>query len=90
MYKTKLNKDEQIDKYKTHWIAKDFQQKYNIDYIETFSNMIKLMIFRALFAFATYNDMKIQQWNIKSIFFNADINEEINVMQFIDYEENLN
>jgi len=41
VYKTKLNKDGSIDKYKARWVAKGFLQKYGIDYTETFSNTVK-------------------------------------------------
>ena len=61
VFKTKLDKNGFIDKYKAQWVAKEFQQKYDIDYIETFNNIIKLMIFRALFALATFKDLEIQQ-----------------------------
>ncbi len=61
-------KNEFIDKYKAQWVAKGFQQKYGI---ETFSNTIKPMIFKALFALAVFKDLEIQQWDIKSAFPNA-------------------
>ncbi len=61
VFKTKLDKNGFIDKYKARWVAKGFQQKYGIDYIETFSNTVKPMVFRALFALAAFNDLEIQQ-----------------------------
>ncbi len=90
VFKTKLDKNGCIDKYKAWWVAKRFQQKYGIDYIETFSNTVKLMVFRALFALAAFKDLEIQQWNIKLAFPNASIDEEIYVIQPIGFEENSN
>lgn len=90
MFKTKLDTNEFIDKYKARWVAKGFQQKYDIDYIETFSNTIEPMVFRALFALAAFNDLEIQQWDIKSAFPNASIDKEIYVIQPIEFEENSN
>ncbi len=46
VFKTKLDKNGFIDKYKAWWVAKRFQQKYGIDYIETFSNTVKPMMLR--------------------------------------------
>jgi len=90
VFKTKLDKNGFIDKYKARWVAKGFQQKYGIDYIETFSNTVKPMVFRALFALAAFKDLEIQQWDIKSAFPNAKIDEEIYVMQPVGFEENSN
>jgi len=90
VFKTKLDKNGFIDKYKARWVAKGFQQKYGIDYIETFSNTVKPMVFRALFALAAFKDLEIQQWDIKSTFPNASIDEEIDVIQPIGFEENSN
>ncbi len=90
VFKTKLDKNGFIDKYKARWVAKEFQQKYGIDYIETFSNTVKPMVFRALFALAAFKDLEIQQWDIKSAFSNAKIDEEIYVMQPVGFEENSN
>jgi hypothetical protein len=61
VFKTKLDKNGFIDKYKARWVAKEIQQKYGIDYIGTFSNIVKPMVFRALFALAAFKDLEIQQ-----------------------------
>ena len=90
VYKTKLNKDGTIDKYKARWVAKGFQQIYGIDFTETFSNTVKPMVFRALFALAAYLNLEIQQWDIKSAFPNAKLDEEIYIMQPTGFEDNTN
>ncbi|SLM37314.1 Reverse transcriptase, RNA-dependent DNA polymerase [Lasallia pustulata] len=90
VYKTKLNKDGFIDKYKARWVAKGFQQIYGIDFTETFSNTVKPMVFRALFAIAAHLDLEIQQWDIKSAFPNAKLDQEIYIMQPTGVEDNTN
>ena len=42
-------------------MAKGFQQKYGINFIETFSNTVKPMVFRALFIIAAFIDLEIIQ-----------------------------
>ena len=87
VYKTKLNKDGSIDKYKARWVAKGFLQKYGIDYTETFSNTVKPMAYRLLFILGTYLDWEIEQWDIKSAFTNSPINEEIYIIQPTGFED---
>ena len=81
VYKTKYNKDGTINKYKARYVAKGFQQKYGIDFIETFSNTVKPMVFRALFIIAAFMDLEIIQWDIKSAFPNAPLSKEIHMYQ---------
>ena len=86
VYKTKLNSDGTINKYKARYVAKGFQQTYGIDFEETFSNTVKPMVFRILFAFAAWNDLEIQQWDIKSAFPNASLKNKIYMKQPKGYE----
>ena len=58
-------------------MVKGFQQKYGIDFIKTFSNTVKPMVFRALFIIAAFIDLEIIQWDIKSAFLNAPLKEKI-------------
>jgi hypothetical protein len=86
VYKTKLNADGTIEKYKARWVVKGFLQLFGLDYTETFANTIKNSAFRALFAIAALLDYEIDQWDIKSAFPNAPIDEDIYVQQPIGYE----
>ena len=81
VYKTKIDKSGNIEKYKARWVVKGFLQKHGIDYVETFSNTVKPMAYKTLFALAAYQDLEIQQWDVKSAFPNAPLNECIYVEQ---------
>jgi Reverse transcriptase (RNA-dependent DNA polymerase) len=59
VYKTKLNQNGRIIKYKARWIAKDYLQQYGIEYLKTFANTARPAVFRALFAIAAYFNRKI-------------------------------
>ena len=89
IYKIKLNSDDTINKYKVKYVAKEFQQKYDIDFEEIFSNTIKSMMFRLLFALVAWNDLKIQQLDINSIFSNVKLESHIKtyMKQSKDYEK---
>src|SRR5450432_2258023 len=79
VYKTKLDSKEKIEKYKARWVIKGFLQLFGLDYNETFANTVKPNAFRALFAIAAALDWEINQWDIKTAFINAFIDEEIYV-----------
>ena len=61
VYKTKLNQDGTINKRKARYVAKGFQQKYGIDFLETYSNTVKPMFYRMLFAFVAFNNYELKQ-----------------------------
>ena len=61
MFKTKLNKNSSINKRKARFVAKGFQQKYDIDFLEIYSNTVKPMVYRMLFAFITHNNCELKQ-----------------------------
>ncbi len=81
VFKIKLGANGEIEKYKARWVVKGFLQKYGIDFTETFSNTVKPMAYKALFAWAAYRNLEIQQWDVKSAFPNASLKEEIYMEQ---------
>ena len=52
MFKIKLNSDGTIARYKTRLVAKVFHQQAGIDYLETFSPVIKLATIKLVLAIA--------------------------------------
>ena len=64
VYKTKVNKQGHIVKYKSRQVVKGFTQIYSIDYNQTFSNTARLETWRLLFALAIYYNWKIEQQDI--------------------------
>ena len=48
IYKIKTRFDGSIEHYKTHLVAKDFTQEYEIDYEETFAPVARISSVRAL------------------------------------------
>ena len=92
VFKIKLNKDSLINKRKTRFVAKEFQQKYDIDFLKTYSNTVKSIMYKMLFAFITYNNCELKQWNIKFAFSNAELEADLRiyVKQSKDYEKDEN
>ena len=87
VYKTKMDQNGNITKYKARWVAKGYLQQYGTQYLETFANTVRPSAFRALFALAAYFNWEIHQWDVKSAFPNAPIKEEIYIEQPKGFEK---
>ena len=64
-------------KYKARLVAKGFSQKYLIDYNETFAPVARISSFRFLIAFANQNCLLIHHMDVKTVFLNGTLKEEI-------------
>ena len=66
---------------KTRLVAQGFNQEEGIDYEETFAPVARLEAIRMLLAFACFKDFVLYQMDVKSVFLNGFINEEVYVEQ---------
>ncbi len=90
VYKIKKDERDDILRYKTRWIIRDFEQIENLNYTKTFVSMIKSMSYKAMYVIVAVNDWKIEQMNVKIVFFYEKIEEDVYVVQSIDFEQNVN
>ncbi|CAL8998549.1 unnamed protein product, partial [Prunus brigantina] len=81
VYKTKLNLDGSIQKYKARLVVKGYSQKPGIDFNETFAPVARLDTIRTLIALAAQKDWKLYQLDVKSAFLNGVLKEEVYVDQ---------
>jgi hypothetical protein len=63
------------------WVAKGYSQHYGVDYNEMFMLVIRLENLRLLLAYATANNLKINQMDVDSVFLQADLNKEVYITQ---------
>ena len=79
----KLKKDHlgNILKYKAQWVVHSYKQKFELDYENTFTTVIKLMSYKALLAISALHDLNVQQMNIVTAFLLNFLNETIYVKQ---------
>ena len=60
-------------------MAQGYTQEEGIDYDEAFAPIVRIEAIRILLSFACYVDFKLYQMDVKSIFLNGTINEEVYV-----------
>ncbi|GJW68752.1 retrovirus-related pol polyprotein from transposon TNT 1-94 [Tanacetum coccineum] len=71
-------------------VAQSYNQQEEIDYDETYASVARLESIRILLAYDCALDFKLSQMDVKSVFLNGFINEEVYVAQtpgFIDFKK---
>ena len=79
IYKIKHAVGGSIEKYKARFVARGFSQKEGIDYEETFAPVARYTSIRAIMALATKLERKLHQIDVKTIFLNGVVEEEVYV-----------
>ena len=86
IYKTKLNVDGDVEKYKARLVAQGFSQQPGIDYNDNFAPISRLDMVRMVLAIATHNKWYVHQMDAMSAFLNGSLEEEVYVRQPPGYE----
>ena len=81
IFRTKLNADSSINKFKARLVVKGYAQVYGVDYSDTFAPVERMDTIRLLLAVAAHKNWKVFQMDVKSVFLNGDLQEEIYVEQ---------
>lgn len=81
IFKTKRDSKGNIERYKVRLIAKGFTQKEGIDYKETFSPVSSKDSLRIIMALVAHYDLELHQMDVKTAFFNGDVEETIYMVQ---------
>lgn len=81
VFRTKLNVDGSIKKYKARLVIKGYAQIPSVDYSGTFAPVTRLDIIMLLLVVAAQKNWKVFQLDVKSAFLNGFIHEEIYVEQ---------
>ena len=86
IYKTKLNGDSDVEKYKARLVAQGFSQQTGIDYTENFAPASILDTVRTILAIVSHNKWYVHQMDVISTFLNGSLEEEVYVRQPPGYE----
>jgi len=81
IFRTELNADSTINKYKARLVVKGYAQIYGVDYSDTFAPVARMDTIRFLFVVAAHRNWKVFQLDVKSAFLNGILQEEIYVEQ---------
>lgn len=81
IFKIKRDSNGNVKRYKARLVARDFIQKEGIDYKEAFSLVSMKDSFRTIMALVAHFDLELQQMDVKTTFFNGDIDETIYMVQ---------
>jgi hypothetical protein len=79
----KLKRDEvcAIVKHKARLVARDFVQREGIDFDDTFTPVARMESVRLLFALVAQEGRRVHHMDVRSVFLNGDLKEEVYVHQ---------
>ncbi|CAI7738382.1 unnamed protein product [Closterium sp. NIES-54] len=77
LFKIKSNADGKIERYKSRFLGKGYQQKEKVDYKELFAPVVKPTTLRTLLAGATIKGWVVKQIDVTTVFLNGILEEEI-------------
>ncbi len=90
VYKIKREEHDEILRYKTRWVIREFEQVERLNYTKTFVSMIKSMSYKTMYVIVVVNDWEIEQMNVKTTFLYDKILEDVYVVQLTSFEQNVN
>jgi hypothetical protein len=77
----KLNEDGQVTRNKSRLVFKGYAQVEGMDFEETFAPVVRMEAIRLILAYACSKKIKVYQMNVKSIFMNGELEEEVYIKQ---------
>ena len=79
--------DDNMIIYKVRLVAKGFKQILDVDYDETFSSVAMFKSIRMLLAIIIFHDYEIWQMDVKTVFLNGNLEEDVYMIQPISFED---
>jgi hypothetical protein len=77
VYKVKTRSNGSLERYKARLVARDFQQKHDRDYDETFAPVAHMTTIHTLLVVASVRRWSISQLDVKNIFLNDELREDV-------------
>ncbi|CAM8987034.1 unnamed protein product [Rhodiola kirilowii] len=87
VFKNKLDDKGQVVRNKARLVVKGYNQQEGINYDETFAPVARLEAIRLLIAYSTYHGFKLQQMDVKTLFQNRVLKEEVYVAQIPGFDD---
>jgi len=77
VFKTKINQNGEIEKYKARLVARGHVQEHGIDYQEVFAPVARYETIRALLAASVNEEMHVHQMDVISAYVQGELHEEV-------------
>jgi hypothetical protein len=81
VFKTKLKSDGSIDRFKARFFAQGYSQSFGIDFLETFSPVIKPQTIRLVLSLALIHGWSLRQLDVKNAFLHGSLKEVVYMEQ---------
>jgi hypothetical protein len=87
VFRNKQDEHGVVTRNKARLVAKGYSQVEGLDFGETYAHVARLESIHILLAYATYHGFKLYQMDVKSVFLNGPIKEEVYVEQPPGFED---
>jgi hypothetical protein len=87
VFHNKQDEHRVVTRNKARFVAKGYSQVECLDFKETIAPIARLESIVILLAYATHHDFKLYQMDVKSVFLNGPIKEEVYVEQPLGFED---
>jgi hypothetical protein len=87
VYRNKQDQDGIVLRNKARLVAQGYTQVEGLDFRETYASVTRLEAIRILLSYACAHNIKLYQMDVKSVFLNGYINEEVYIEQPPDFED---
>ena len=87
MFKIKRDTHGTITKHKAQWVVKGFEQRFGIDYNQTYAAVIKPMSYKVLFVLAAFYNLHIEQMDVIMAFLYGELSKVIYIVQPLSFED---
>ena len=87
VFKVKRDVNGAVKKFKARWCARGFEQRFGVNFTDTYASVVKSMSYKALFAIIAHEDLECEQMDVITAFLNSILKEKIYIWPPEGFEE---